>query len=228
MTNKNLFDFACKNWSEFIDTVTEVSKINEEESLVTNKFPIYYFDNICKSLFPKGNIPSSADGILFKKNNIDLVEFKSGFKQKITKEKFNPDIGKCLETNKICSDYWDLFWENQDRKRSELIESIKLKAIESYILLEKHIFPNCKNNETEKPTKLVFTVVIDEDGTDGIEDTLAELSDSEPNTNNSLVSIRQALKRFTNMKDADGNSYFYDEIRVLTANDFANQIRMAI
>ena len=120
-----------------------------------------------------------------------------------------------------CHPYYKIFWENQERKKQELIKSIRLKAIESYILLEKHILLKCDEHPDKKSSKLIFTVVIDDAGIEGIENTLAELAEEEPNGNN-ISSIKQALNRLLNRVDANHASYFFDEISVLTAEDFSN------
>lgn len=221
---EDLAQFANTNWERYKTSITEASRSGEGKVLVESELQVYNFDEIAKSLFPHGDIPASADGLQFVEDKIQLIEFKSGFKQKITKENFDPQIGKCSKTDEVCEYYWSLFWENQDRKISELKDSIRSKAIESYILLEKHFLPNCQNTKLGKSNPLVFTVVIDEDGVDGIEDTLAEIAGSELDTNNSLFSIRKSLRRLLNRKDATGNSYFYDEIEVLTATDFTKRI----
>ena len=179
-------------------------------------------------LFDFKNVPTSADGIQFIDNDIKLIEFKSGFKQKITKKNFDEEIAKCDSTNKICEEYWNLFWENQKRKIDELISSVRLKAIESYITLEKHIFPKCDEFGANHTSKLVFMVVVDEEGIDGFEDALAELSGSDLKTDNNLFSIKKSLKRLSNNKDWLGNTYLYDSIEVLTAQDFKNRIEDTI
>ena len=85
--------------------------------------------------------------------------------------------------------------------------------------------PVCEDIENGRNVQLILTVVVDEDGVDGIEDTLAELAEeTEPRADNSLSSIRQALKRLINRQDAKGTPYFYDRIEVLSAKDFKNRI----
>ena len=223
MIDKNLCQFAIENWQEYKTSITEASKNRDGFPMVENSSDIYNFDKVCKSLFPGKDIPSSADGILCDARNINLIEFKSGFKQKITKDTFNEEEGKCKKIDAVCEEYWKIFWENQDRKIKELINSIKTKAIESYILLEKHIFPLCKNNPNNNSYKLTFTVIVDEDGVDGIEDTLADVAGVEPKTDNALTSIRQSLKRLSQNKDCLGKPYLYDSIEVLTIKDFYNR-----
>lgn len=230
MVTKNLPQYATERWGDYIVSVTEASKSQSGTALVTSDANIYCFDAICKSLFPGQDISTSADGLQFPKGNVELVEFKSGFSRRITKDKFNPSEGLCDKLTEfgvehVCDYYWNLFWKLQDKERHELIESIRLKAIESFMLLEKHIFPACEEHENGRTSQLVFTVVVDEDGVDGIEDTLAELAQVETKTNNCLTSIRQALNRLVNRRDASGSPYFYDRVEVLSAKDFANRIK---
>ena len=226
MTCKDLTKLIEDDWSKFKVSITESSKSDQGVSLVESGLEIYNFDEICKQVFPK-NTPTSADGIHLNDDYIQLIEFKSGFKQKITKSTFDPKRGTCPETQKICSDYWNLFWENQDRKKDELINSIKLKGLESYLVLEKQFFPRCEDLKNSKKLKLLYTVVIDEDGIDGIEDTLYELSlNDQIDTDNSLVSVRKSLKRLVSQKDCDGNIYLYDMVEVLSAREFKNRLHI--
>lgn len=228
MVTKNLPQYATEKWEDYIISVTEASKSQSGIPLVTSDEAIYCFDRICKDLFQGRNASTSTDGLQFRNGNIELVEFKSGFKQRVTKERFDPERGTCKKTDppSICEDYWNTFWELQEKKRAELIESIKLKAIESYILLEKHVFPKCANWDGGKRSKLTLTVVVDEDGVDGIEDILAEAAETNLQTNNCLSSIRQSLLRLVNQQDANGNSYFYDHIQVFSSTDFLNYIKL--
>ena len=160
MTGKNVYQFATANWGDYKTTVSVASKNSSGMPLVESDFEIYNFDTICQSLFPGTENPTSADGIRFSNNNIPLIEFKSGFKQKITKNNFDIEQAKCDETGKVCDSYWELFWDNQKRKIKELISVIRLKAIESYVVLEKHVLPACDDNETGKLSRIKFTVVI--------------------------------------------------------------------
>lgn len=59
-------------------------------------------------------------------------------------------------------------------ENDELVASIRTKAIESYITLEKHVFPLCRDSDGQK--RLRYVAVIDADSVDGIEDTLADLA----------------------------------------------------
>ena len=228
MTTKNLLQFAQENWDAYQTTISVASANTTGETLVASEKPIYNFDDICKTLFPEDKRPSSADGIYFFGSEIHFVEFKSGFKQNVTKKNFDPERGKCRVegVNRVCKDFWDIFWENQDRKIKELISKIRFKAVDSYIILEKLVLPNCADHLPGRSSQLVFTVVIDEDGVDGIEDSLADVSQKDVKIDNPLISIRQSLNRLLKQKDAKGNDYFYDRIEVLTATDFEHRLKL--
>ena len=115
-------------------------------------------------MFSDNACPCSADGISFPKNNIELIEFKSGFKQKLTKWNYDPEQAKCPKYHEECTSYYKIFWENQDRKNSELIESIKLKASENYVILEKRCLACCNELDEGRRAKVILRVVIDDDG----------------------------------------------------------------
>ena len=192
---------------------------------------LYNFDSVCKSIFESNTMPTSTDGLNFSRRTIELIEFKSGFKQRITKYNFNPEEGKCTHKGQVCKDYWDLFFKNQELKISQLISSIRFKAIESYITLEKMVFPLCQDVVTPIPLKLV--VVIDEEEIDSIEATYAELAGNTDTENtvakhNSLTAIRSALRRLKNLHDANNNDYFYDCIEVLSVQDYLNKLNQMV
>lgn len=222
MTSKDLRFYAASSWDKYCASVSEASKNDNGKALVESDIYVYNFDNIVRDIFQSSDHPCSADAITFEDNIIRLIEFKSGFRQKITKSTFDSKIGTCEKSGEVCTDYWGIFWENQDRKIAQLIDSIRLKAIESYIILEKKIFPCCKN--TDSRNKISLTVVIDEDGADGIEAVLADAAGKEPNTNNSIISIKQSLRRLKNQKDANGGDYFYDEINICSASEYKSML----
>lgn len=221
MTSKDLTPYADTHWNDYRTTVTEASRSEQGKVLVKHSFPLYNFDQISKDLFPEDHTPTSADGLYFSDGDIHLVEFKSGYRQKITKNNFDREKGKCPKTQEVCEDYWKLFWENQDRKIQELISSIRFKAIESYLTMEKHILPLCPDNTENKTAKMIFTVVVDENGADGLEDIMAAVAGCETPDSNRIKELKTALKRLADRKDADENPYLYDEIRVITATEFS-------
>jgi len=231
MITKDVQAYAISNWGDFLSPITELSKSNKGVSLVQSPVQLYNFDDICKSLFAQGKAPTSADGLEFSGRTVELVEFKSGFKQRITKHNFDPAQGRCPDpdVNRVCEDYWKLFFKNQKTNISELISSIRNKAVESYVTLEKQVFPHCQ--DAGKSIQLKLVVVIDEDEIDSIEDTYSGLAGNTDAENtaakdNHFSAIRSALRRLTNQHDADGNAYFYDCIEVLSVQDYLNKLKL--
>lgn len=223
MITKDLQRYACDNWNDFKVTITEASGRGDGTvSLVQSDMKVYHFDDICLSIFDEANSPASVDGIWIMHNgNIGLVEFKSGFKKKITKKNFDWEKARCPRNGQECEDYRDLFFKNQRAEDHILISSIRDKAIESYVALEKHVFMCCDDfGETRKPVKLILYIVIDEDPVESMEDMLADLADENLDESNHVSVIRSALKRLVGKVDSAGNTYYYDRIEVMSAKEF--------
>ena len=103
----------------------------------------------------------------------------------------------------------------EDKEIEELKSSIRLKAIESYIILEKDILPECE--EQAKQRRIKFIAVIDADDVDAMEETLSELAGGKDNQENSISSLKQSLGR---LRSDDRKSYYYDDIEVYTPHEF--------
>lgn len=233
MITKDVQAYALSNWGGFLSPVAELSKNNDGVSLVQSSVKLYNFDDISKSLFARGKVPTSTDGLDFTNRTVELVEYKSGFKQRITKHNFDPAQGRCPDpdVNRVCEDYWKLFFKNQKTNIDELISSIRNKAVESYVTLEKKVFPRCQ--DAGKPIPLKLVVVIDEDEIDSIEDTYSGLAGNTDAENtaakdNHFSSIRSALRRLTHQHDACGNDYYYDYIEVLSVQDYLNKLKLKV
>lgn len=224
MISKDVKSYADSNWGHFLSPITDLSKSESGVSLVTSQNQLYDFDEISKSLFSPEKTPTSVDGLDVSATDVQLVEFKSGFKQHITKHNFNTVKGRCPVANKVCEEYWSLFFQKRKSEVQELISSIRYKAIESYITFEKQVFPHCQDTETSIPFKLV--VVIDEDPVEGIEDTYSELAKNAETDENHFTAVRNALRRLTNLQDATGKIYFYDSVEVLSAQDYMNKLKL--
>lgn len=224
MIKKDLYAHAATDWNDFLKPVIELSKSEHtDEPLVKSAVQMYNFDNICKTLFSSDKVPTSADAIDVTSQSIRFVEFKSGFKKKITKENFNEEEGRCEATQAVCKDYWSLFFKEQEKETGELIASIRLKALESYLTLEKQLLPHCQ--DAPEPIPVVFTAVIDGDAVENMVDTLAQVSGKRAATDTSIAKVRKALSRLAGIQDVDGNVYCYDKIEVLSAQDYENQLR---
>ena len=215
--------YTVAKWSGYKKSITDISK-SKDTSLVENDMEVYCFDDICATLYDQNKKPTSADALIIDEKSVELVEFKAGFKNKVTKKNFDKERGKCPKTKEICEDYWKLFFDKRKKEVDELVLNIRIKAVESYITLEKNIFPLCRSSEV--PTNLEFWVVIDEDSVDEMEDTLADLAGVAEVKDNAYFSIRRSLKRFVHCHDTNGNSYFYDNIKVLSVMDFQHYLHL--
>lgn len=223
MFTKDVQSYATNNWSQFLKPISELSKSGDGASLVDSSVELYCFDDICKSLYENKKVPTSADALRVADRMVELVEFKSGFKQRITKNNFDSEKGCCEALGEVCEDFWNKFFELQKANKAELIYIIRLKALESYITLEKQILPLCQ--DTTADVKLKLIVVIDVDAVDSLEDTLSGLAVKEPPEGNSISDVRKALLRLINLHDAENNTYLYDCIEVLSAQDYLNRLK---
>lgn len=226
MTTKNISMYAKNNWlsDRHYNTISRISDPGNGQSLVDSPKKTFWFDHISDDLYyDKGNLPTSADGVIITDRMICFVEFKTGFKKKITKQNFDAVKGACKHKGAVCNFYWNLFFDNQKTETKQLISSIRDKAIESYITLEKKLLPICAL-AGDQNYKLVFIAVIDGNGEDNMEATLGELCSKEPSHENCFNDVRKALKRCANQKDADGQDYYYDEIKVMSPAEFLSFI----
>ena len=229
MTNKDVQAFARENWADKTDTISSISSsgnrrtTGQECILVDNDTLIYSFDNI-NAIFYPNNKPDSVDGLFFVKKKICFVEFKTGFRKIVTRENY-PSTMRIPCDKSECEGYTKLFFKNQDNETKIIRHSIKTKALETYITLEKQIFPKCK--EVPKKMNLYLYIVIDEDPIEEMEDILFDLTPAQkknPQKDTECSKLRESLKRYIKAKDCDGNEYFYDEIEVMPASKFKNLI----
>lgn len=221
MIAKNLYKYANETFDKHLCSITELSKRDNGKSLVKSKKELYNFDAISKTLYSSDKCPASADCLCVTKTTVHLIEFKAGFKKKITKENLDKKKAICKHIGIPCDDYWDIFFKNQDKETKELITSIRFKAMESYLTIEKQILPHCEElMSDQKKMQIKLIIVIDEDGIDSMEDTLAEFSKRTTKSNNCFAQINASLKRMKKQQDAQGNDYFYDDIDVISGKDF--------
>ncbi len=225
MIQKDLSAYAAANWSRFLAPVTELSKGHQNQvPLVEHSAQLYSFDDICSALFSGKNVPTSADGIEITDKSVRFIEFKSGFRKKISRHNnFDEEKACCKAIQAVCTEYWDLFFNKQKKETNELIASIRFKALESYLTLEKQLLPHCP--DAPEPIPVIFTAVIDGEAVENAMDALAELSGKRVTKNTSIARVRKALSRLAGIQDADGNVYCYDKIEVLSARDYENQLR---
>lgn len=227
MAKQDVENYVTANWGQHQETVTELSKEQKKgTSLVLADTQMYNFDKITKDIYAtkKNAMPTSADALTFSKKHILFVEFKSGFKKKVKKNALDKERAKCEKIDDICSDYWKVFFKNQEAETIGLINSLQMKAADSYITLEKQILPECKGDNSRVLVDL--WVIIDEDEIDYMEDTLASLAQKPTGEENNIFErIRKALSRYLRQQDANGKRYYYESIHVLSARDYENYLK---
>ncbi len=216
MTINELESYFNKKWNskDFRESVTQLSKSDKGYSLVKSKFEMFNFDAITQDIY-ESEQPSSVDGIYFSKGNLHLVEFKTGFYQKVRKGRsdFNDNTAKCDCLGSVCDKYWNEFTKRQDKEIEILLDSLKLKALETYLFLEKQI--GFIKNKSDSG-RVILQIVIDENGIDGMETGLSDLADS------SISRVNKSMQRFKKQRDINQNIYCYDEIEVYTGDGFSH------
>lgn len=205
--------YISSQYLGYKETISEISKSSGGKILVKDHRKIYNFDSIVDELCAK-NKPASADGLLIGDKCILFIEFKTGFKKKITEKSFDQSKLLCpYDENKICEPYGKILLKKHKLERHELLDSIHLKAVESYIMLEKQLLPHgAKLKGTN--IKLMYCVVID-DYNDSEEDMLYDMTNKK-SEDNIITSVKQSLRRYKGCYDANQNSYYYDDIKVFS------------
>ena len=209
MITKSIVEQLRDKWAnvDYLKPVSMVSSPERDSSvhadaqplpLVDTDIIILDFDKITKALY-NGNCPPSADGMFLTKNKrgkinkLYLVEFKSGF------------------YNKTPNDT-DEYMKRRKSETDQLLDSIKSKAIHSYVTLEKEMLSYC-TDETSK-INLYFMVVIDAGGGDDYDGS------------RDIQRVEDCLSHFHLKHDGKGNDYYYDSIVVKSAQQFKDFIEL--
>lgn len=213
MVAKDVKSYLVSNCDEYLETISELSRSDAGKVLVKDERKLYNYDKVTKEFYST-KTPDSVDAIYATNRKVFFVEFKSGFKKKISKENFDKSLMTCPDDDvKYCKAYATLFFKIQEKENEILRYSIHMKAIESYMTFIKEIEPNSQDDEKTK--LLVFCVVID-DYVESMEDILTGLA-KKPSDTNTITSLRQSLSRFRKNGRKD---YYYDEINVFSPHEF--------
>ena len=208
MTAKDVAAYANKRWVFYRKTAEKLSEDDPGIPLVDNKTLMYCFDDIVGSLFSK-NKPASVDVLhIMKDRTILLIEFKRGFDRVFLRD--NEESGK-NDQNKL-----------KKKELAELRTSLQMKAVESYIVLEKRIFPLC--DDCEKKRRLRYWVVVDIPPINTTGAILESLALKKNSQSNPFANLEQSLRRFRSQRDALNQDYFYDEIKVISFQEFSKYL----
>lgn len=223
-TYKTQFSERGNPYFESISVLSKAQKGDPNSvPLVDSNEKIYDFDELTKELSGRSLLPTSVDGVIVSNNIVYFIEFKQGFKKKITKENFDKEKMTCKDDETFfCHFYKDVFFKNKDLETKDLKSSLLLKAAESYTLFEKKILPQC--NTIEKKIKLNLIVVMD-----GNADEELEFKFGGKQQSNVFYNVQESLKsHFSLQKDQNGNDFYYDCIEVHTANSFKSFIQKVL
>lgn len=188
----------------------DLSKISN--SLVKSKLRFLNFDKLVQEVFDssKKDAPKTADMVAFDaKWRLYLVEFKG-----VTDNDILAPSGNCRHhPDGTCHDLKDV----QKLKGMEIISSVKLKAVESWTILDQQV---CKGQKTSMAdVKSLYIVVINMPlaVTSMINSALTGKTDA----GNLPDSIRDGLLRY---QKNPHRSYYYDWIDVVAPAYFMNYI----
>ena len=127
---------------EYYKTFSELSQSKPNDpttNIVECDKKAYSFDKLSDLYFGEtcSQKLCSADALYIKqgtkKDKLYIIEFKTGFKDKISAENFDEKLMTCtqLDPPRLCEDYKKLFFENRDNEKEVLKASIHEKAAET-------------------------------------------------------------------------------------------------
>lgn len=211
-----------EHFRAFEKPVSEISKShNSTEPRVNSDIAMYNFDGISATISPKPGF-RSADALRFRRKRIELIEFKSGFSRMITRENWDPKQCLCPNDEQTeCIPYKDKFLRIAELELHELRDSIKYKALESYVTLDKLILPRFSLGTH---IAIDYIVVIDGNSNDQYESILADAAQMHNQKSNQIASLKSSLSRFVGCKDANGSPYYYDRIFVYTFQEYQRML----
>lgn len=214
MITKDIKSYLANNYSEYLESISELSKICGDKSLVKDNRKLYNFDKITQKIYEK-NLPQSVDSVYASSKKIFFIEYKTGFKKKINRNNFDKERMKCPYIGKYCKDYGKLFFRNQTNEDTILRNSLQLKAIESYTTFMEQIVSKSREDENHIRKSLIYCVVVD-DYVSHMENILDMLADRKSDTN-IIEGLKKSLSRFQKTENKD---YYFDEIKVFSPHDF--------
>lgn len=224
-TIKEYFD--AEYGKEYTKKVAELSKSQDGKSLVTGDFSAYSFDDIFKK-YKNSQKLHSIDAVVPYDDKIILIEFKSGFEDKINKETFDK---KTYEKNKFCdkqnlecenlvnflNDYYHLFYKKRMSEKQELISSLKLKLYDAIFFIKNSIFPKC--TQKRRNIEIVYLIVVDSIYVQSRENTIMGLSKSHIKTPEQNILIESKMNICQKLLDAE-NEPLCDKLIVVGVEKF--------
>ena len=158
MSIASLESYLEENYATFKESASVVAQSDKRaKNLISSDHKLYNFDKISEAIYSTNSKSCSVDGLRVNDGFLEFIEFKTGFLRRLTRENWTPEIGTCDYKKGICDEYWKLYWKLDKKEREELIDSIKDKAIESFITYEKHIFLRLSEHD-RIPLRLIAVI----------------------------------------------------------------------
>lgn len=162
-------DIFKEKFKDYIISYKQASKYkgkdDNEVYLVSAEETTYWFDKIVEDKWGAKR-GYSVDAISALKNNIILIEFKTGFQDNINLSNYRqkPTSTTCVQTKKHCSSlgcyyyqYYDEFFKKRSALKNELLSVLELKLMESIAFLKKVILKEYNIDDL----KINYLVVVD-------------------------------------------------------------------
>lgn len=215
MVKFDLKKYADINWADYIDVFTNLSKNDKGNSLLESNCSGFNFDEIVADKINWNHYQfSSVDAICFSEKSILLIEFKSGLKDIMHTKEYYLEENCVNDQTKKCNEYGKTLYDREKFFRDSIYRGLRIKGLESKLLLEKYIFPLCEVADREYSIK--YVVVVDATSIDKEQEILLELS-GENNDSNVISAVYKALQRYKAKKDM--TEFCFDDVKVVSKND---------
>ena len=221
--NISLQTYLHNNYNSLLETVTELSKTDKKE-FIKNTTMLYNFDKMICSFYRDTNKPKSADALYIIDNVILFIEFKTGFKDKVTIRDIDENKFCChCMLHNICKEKFQYYIQYKDLHKKDKSKSLFLKIAESYIFFKENFLPIYMHSITEGKYnyKFKFWIVVDSP-VDAIQAGYKKNNnENEKKTkNNIILGLQEKVKRFYDKT----NKSYYEEILVLNQYEFTSKL----
>lgn len=218
MINKNVEQYFSNEWSNYYKEVTETSKIDDKNSLIVAKNKEYKFDDIVKEIFVDNECPKSVDAVRFTDESCFFVEYKSGFRDKITVQNLRRPVECRQHPETLCTEFYEFYGDARNKAKGALIFALEMKAIESYVFLQQCILPLIVESGDKIP--LILHIVIDIDPVERMIEIQKGVLTKKESKNINIEKINDSLRRLKNCFKPSNDDYYFDEVKVWSSSEY--------
>ncbi len=213
--NKDVESYLTENFKHHYETLSEISSNNKGAFVQSDAFG-YNLDKIVKEVFRR-NRPKTCDAIVFNKNSMYFIEFKSGF-SKFDFKQLDCPVSSCHydKNNEICEKCKTAFKNYNNGKLDVELMSIANKMIDSLHFLEHYLCPKSEEGR-EIQLKYILAVDLSTNPREFIIETITSIAKNEKSTY-PLNSIRDSVKRFGS--ETEGEKLYFEQVEVVSSTKF--------